>query len=447
MTPALQCETEVQRDERIRSANRGRCSTFARPSLIWLMVVALLTGCQKNEEPRVELTPAQERQVDEHLLDERPEPEYELGVRFDDEIELIGLDVDDELVAGQEVTFTWYWEVLDDVEQDWRIFGHFDARQGRGRQHLDHYPLEDSINDVYRTYHWREGQLIEDVQTVTLRDDFPGGDAVPYVGLYRGKTRAPITNDAETTADGRAVGPTLEVVNDDESAPGFPDHSLSKLAPGQVDGLELDGRLDEPIWDEIPAIELRPFGGGDLAKTTVRAAYSEDALVVGAHLEDHNIWSTLGERDGDLWTEEVIELFLAPGGPDKPYVELQLNPLETVFDARFKSRPGSSGDREADIEQARSWDLEGLDVGVHIDGEVNDGRRPDKFWSAEMVIPFDGLELDGAPPDSGDRWRVNLYRFDRPDDETTHSWGWSTGPGGDFHQIQKFGHWTFGARL
>jgi hypothetical protein len=222
----------------------------------------------------------------------------------------------------------------------------------------------------------------------------------------------------------------------------FPLHEVPKRTGSRPGSWRIDGRLDEPFWREIPAFSLAPLGRGR-QRTTVRVAATDDGILLGAWMEDEKIWATLSERDESLWTEEVLEIFFAPRGPGSPYVELQVNPLGTIFDARFESPPGSSGDRRADIERARTWDLDGLEVAVHVEGSLNDGANPDEFWSVEMWIPFAGLELEGAPPQAGDRWRVNLYRFDRPDQETTHAYAWSTGPRGDFHRVQEFGVWTF----
>lgn len=228
----------------------------------------------------------------------------------------------------------------------------------------------------------------------------------------------------------------------------FPCQAIAPIAAEDVEELEVDGRLDEPLWDDVASLSLRPMGEARLRRTTVDVGYTDDALVVGAYIEDDRIWSDLDERDADLWTQEVLELFLAPEGADNPYVELQINPLQAVFDAYFEARPGHSGDREADIDEGRAWDLDGLEAAVHVEGEVNDDAEDDEFWSVEMVIPFAGLPFEDGElsPEDGDIWRVNLYRFDRPDDETTDAYGWSTAPRGDFHQIDRFGHWIFDGR-
>lgn len=415
----------------------------------WTSIIALalfLFGCQKIEQPRTELTQSQWRNIQEHLLDEPPEPEHPIGVQFGDEIELIGLDVEGELRAGQEVTFTWYWRAMSDVNQDWRIFVHFDSQEARHRQNLDHYPLGSQMNDVFRTYHWKEGHIIEDVQTFTVMEDYPGGDAVPYIGLYRGDTRSPVSNSGPSTDDNRAIGPTLTIIGGETGQLEAPGHTIPRLSTEHAATFTVDGQLDETFWRDIPSFRLSPISGGAAYSTSIKAAYTEDALIIGARLEDEHIWSTKENRDEDLWNEEVLEIFLAPGGAGSPYVELQVNPLGTIFDARFE-RPLSGAERSAQIDEARAWNLDGLEVAVHVEGELNDSSHRDEFWTVEMRIPFDGLQLEGAPPAQDDQWKVNIYRFDRPDDNTTHAYGWATNVGGNFHRVDRFGSWSFGSAL
>lgn len=179
-----------------------------------LVVAALFVGCQRVEDSRIELTQSQWQRIQPHLLDERPEPDHPMEVEFDDDIELIGLDIDGDFVPGELVELTWYWKAHGDVDRDWQIFVHFDSQQDPYRENLDHYPLEAQMNEVYRTYHWEEGHIIEDTQRFTLPEDYPIGDALFYVGLFRGDTRAEVTNDAEATVEElgpRAIGPTVEI--------------------------------------------------------------------------------------------------------------------------------------------------------------------------------------------------------------------------------------------
>lgn len=410
--------------------------------LVFILTSLILsaTSCQKIELARTELTQSQWRQLQPYLLQEAPNPKYPIAATFADEIELLGLDVDGELKPGEEVTFTWYWKALNDVSQDWKIFVHLDSEVERFRQNLDHYPLQALMSEVYRTYHWREGHIIKDVQTFQVATDAPPGPIVPFVGLFRGDTRAPITS-ADAPGDNRARGPALTIAG--EAAADAPRHEVPFLDDNAREQLTLDGRLDEEFWAQLPAIALQPIGNNGRYSTTIRAAYTDDALIIGATMEDEHIWATLTERDQDLWSEEVLELFFAPKGANEPYIELQINPLGTIFDARFdKPLAGGASARRAAIERGRIFTIDGLESAVFIDGSINDKSSADRSWSVELKVPFKGLGLNG-PPSRTDSWLVNIYRIDRPSEKEAQAYAWSTLANRNFHRVDQFGTWAF----
>ena len=183
------------------------------PRVVLLLTLLFLfaLGCQQIDPPRTELTQNQWRQVQNHLLEEAPEPQHPMGVIFDGNLMLLGFDLDGELRPGGSATVTWYWQALEDIHKDWKIFVHLDSDVERLRQNLDRYPLAQSMNEIYRTYHLREGHILADRQTFVLREDFPPGDATFFVGLFRGEPRAPATG-GRTTEDHRGIGPTVEIL-------------------------------------------------------------------------------------------------------------------------------------------------------------------------------------------------------------------------------------------
>ena len=145
--------------------------------------------------------------------------------------------------------------------------------------------------------------------------------------------------------------------------------------------------------------------------------------------EDPDPWATLVERDGDLWTEEVVEIFLAPGAATpRVYFEIEINPLGTVFDARIFN---PSGDRRG-MTVDREWRADRLTSAVRLD--------PGSSWRADLAIPWLAL---------GDReesiWRANFFRIDRPRAGTAHrapefsAWSPTCITPADFHRPEKFG--------
>jgi hypothetical protein len=188
------------------------------------------------------------------------------------------------------------------------------------------------------------------------------------------------------------------------------------------------GTLDEASWARVPAVLLRRAqdGGPPLQATAVRIAHDADALMLRFDCDDRDIWATYEGRDAPLWEEEVVELFLAPGEDDPPdYVEIELNPLGAVFDARIANPEGRRDSMRIDA----SWNASGLVTAID--------RRSPETWRAEMVIPWVDLCV-GAPPRL---WRANFFRIERPRDGDHEYSCWSptlTDPP-DFHKPASFG--------
>lgn len=404
-----------------------------------LFLSCAAVGCQDVEKPAVVLTQAQWQEVQKHLLTKEPQPKYRVGAKFADKIELIGFDVTEPLVAGKPTTFTWYWRALEDVGDNWKVFVHFDATKKAFRQNLDHVP----VDEMYPTSRWKQGQIIEDIQKVTLRGDWPPGEAIPYIGFYRGTQRMQPTGTAQTTREKqpRVIGPTLKVQGSAPPATPTPSYTLRSIPAAPEPAL--DGKLDDDVWANLPSLSLVPFGNAPKTNTNVKAFVTGDALYIGATMDDTNAWGTFKDRDADTWTEEVLEIFIDVDGDSKDYLELQITPMNTVFDANFKTRLGTGkGSREDQINEARTFNLENLQSSVFVDGTVNNPDDNDKSWSAEIKIPLASLPGIQLPLTPSASWSVNVYRFDRPDPKTTHGYGWSTAPRGDFHQVDKFGKWT-----
>jgi hypothetical protein len=60
-------------------------------------------------------------------------------------------------------------------------------------------------------------------------------------------------------------------------------------------------------------------------------------------------------------------------------------------------------------------------------------------WMAEFCIPFSLLRgLGNNPPESGTRWRANMYRVDYDSGEPVQ-WAWCEKTGTHFHDYRQFG--------
>ena len=184
---------------------------------------------------------------------------------------------------------------------------------------------------------------------------------------------------------------------------------------------------DRSAWSSIEALSLRRAqdGAAVAQATAVRIAHDGARLLVRFDCEDRDVWATRARRDDALWEEEVVEVFLAPGADDPAaYVEIEVNPLGTLFDARVSNPDG----RRETMRVDRSWDLPGIEVAV---------ARERGGWSASIAMPWAGLAPGGPPP----IWRANFFRIERPrDGEAEFScWSPTLADPPDFHKPHFFG--------
>ena len=134
-------------------------------------------------------------------------------------------------------------------------------------------------------------------------------------------------------------------------------------------------------------------------------------------------------RDTNLWEEEVVEVFIDADDDQHSYIELEINPRNTLFDAFVLNRNKKHW-------LMRDWTMEGIEHAVAFD---EDG------WTVEMRLPMrEFSEAPHLPPEIGDVWRVNLYRIDRSDDPTRPEMtSWSPIGRYDFHESSAFGRLRF----
>jgi hypothetical protein len=171
-----------------------------------------------------------------------------------------------------------------------------------------------------------------------------------------------------------------------------------------MDAIQVDGKLDEFTWTAVPRVgrfsNVRNRSQPDPATTQAAVAWDDLNLYVAFSSVDAEAWGTMKNRDDQLWEEEVVEVFLDPDGDGRNYAEIEVSPHNVVVDLLIPAPREGSG-------QAIRWNAAGLQtaVAMHASG-----------WVVEMAIPWRSLKDAGIEraPRPGDRWRVGLYRIERP---------------------------------
>lgn len=201
------------------------------------------------------------------------------------------------------------------------------------------------------------------------------------------------------------------------------------------------GRVSEPPLCRLPpgervelALVRAETGAPPTWPTRVELEHRGGLLAVHFDCVDEDPWGTLVERDAPLWTEEAVEVFIAPGAATpRRYFEFEVSPLGALFDAQVLSPHGDRRELRVDA----GWDCAGLAWSAT--------RRP-AGWSAEIRLPLAVLASDGAPPAA---WRFNCYRIERPRPGgravTEYSaWSPTLVTPADFHRPARFGRLALG---
>ncbi len=165
---------------------------------------------------------------------------------------------------------------------------------------------------------------------------------------------------------------------------------------------ELDWVRVDPVPLFVPVTLEKP-----LSRSDVRLLWDSQALYIRFEVEDRDIVATLTERDAPVWEEDVVEMFLKPYADESDYYEINVSPRGTLYDSWIVKR----GARAHKVWSR--WNNEDILLETEIRGQPNDWTVQDEGYTVCARIPFDSLpSLRGRLPVPGDRWSMNLARYD-----------------------------------
>ncbi len=173
----------------------------------------------------------------------------------------------------------------------------------------------------------------------------------------------------------------------------------------------LDGKGDDAAWKFAAEISnfLLPWEKPPRNATTgTKAKLLWDAkyLYYLAELEDGDLKATRKDRDGEIWKDDVFELFFKPKDSDPGYYEFQANPLGTMLDIFYPERAPNGY-----IDQKNKGRF-GNAVKVVVNGTLNKSDDEDTGWTVEGRIPWTDFKQTGGGPKLGDEWKFTLCRYD-----------------------------------
>ncbi len=185
----------------------------------------------------------------------------------------------------------------------------------------------------------------------------------------------------------------------------------------------IDGRLDDACWRHLPS--AGPFVDKNskpvAPQTLLRFGYDKQNLYMAARIEEpemDKVKATVTERDGGVWKDDDLEIFLGTRGKASPFMVFRINSLGTL--------------------EETSMDADAKGFNVPWKGRAT---REKDAWTIEIAIPFSSLNSE--PPTPGAVWRGNIGR------NRAHAKGissWSRVPG-NFADTDAFGQLYFTDRV
>jgi len=191
----------------------------------------------------------------------------------------------------------------------------------------------------------------------------------------------------------------------------------------------IDGLLEEPAWQEVSLLtdfyqciwkkRAYPIEG----KAEVYVGYWDNSLYLGIkgyESSTDNLVTQTTQRDGDVYRDDCVEIFLDPNHDYRTYYALQLNSIGTLTD-------GYSTDQVD--EYSREWN-----GSYHIATQVED-----TFWTVEIKIPAEQFREGRIQSD--EVWGFNVARVRIANASEYGQWVPTYGAA---HRPDRFGFLIFG---
>jgi hypothetical protein len=191
-----------------------------------------------------------------------------------------------------------------------------------------------------------------------------------------------------------------------------------------------DGYVTAEFWETVPPVWLLPFYGGktpgaEIAEvsTRVRTARDQNYLYFQFDAEEPRtaeISHKQREKDGQVWKDNDLEIFLNPSADRKTGFQILFNTLGCIQDLRFE--PGHNDAK---------WDS-GAECRISI--------REGEGWQAEIRLPRKSFtDAAGKPIALADRFPANFFRGRILQGQAVH-YGYSWSPYvQQVHRLESYG--------
>ncbi|MBN1698467.1 MAG: carbohydrate-binding family 9-like protein [Spirochaetales bacterium] len=209
----------------------------------------------------------------------------------------------------------------------------------------------------------------------------------------------------------------------------------------RVDDFIITGKGRSGEWEMTDWMPLLTVGNGKSSyETKVKVLWSESGIYFLFFCEDRMISCGNQKNFGELYLEDVVEVFLWPDERHPVYFEYEISPLGDELPLLVANKDGLF----------HGW-LPFLAVNerkilsrTHVEGGRKEPGAGVAAWYAEFIIPFELLiGMTNCPPAPGTRWRANMCRLDYDTSPVTQ-WSWCREKmAWNFHNYRGFGSFVF----
>lgn len=196
--------------------------------------------------------------------------------------------------------------------------------------------------------------------------------------------------------------------------------------------INIDGIISKKEWNEADSINLCDTVLGTLPRleTSVKALWSDNYIYFAFSCEDDYIKATMTDYNDRLYEEDVVEVFIDDNMDMKTYIEIEVNPLNTVLHYMINN------DLNENV-LGFSRNEKKVISAVKFDDRT-------RKYDVEIAIPFsEFVTAEHNPPICGDKWGINFYRIDRGENGYDEYSAWSPTGRVNYHVPERFGEIVF----
>ncbi len=175
----------------------------------------------------------------------------------------------------------------------------------------------------------------------------------------------------------------------------------------------IDGNPTDAAWRDAQIVTdfaLPWLGQNHVARsrTIARLLWDDQFLYFLAEMDDTDVYADVTEHNGEIWNNDVFELFFKPSAASRAYYEFEINAKNTTLELFLPSR-GAGG-----YHRFKNPDAFHLETKVTLRGAstLNNPSDRDSGWTVEGKIPWSDFARTGGKPVAGAEWKFALCRYD-----------------------------------